>query len=314
MSLETDLLLDRRRLKRRLSAWRVIGVVAALFAVLAAMGGGGSRGGLPIMPIRGNHIARLSVSGIITENRKLTEAINALADDASVPALIVFINSPGGSVAGGESLHDAIARVAAKKPVAAVMGGTAASAGYMIAAPATRIFARDSTLTGSIGVLLQTGEASGLLDRLGISAEAITSGPLKDQPSFTRPLTQEGREVLHGLVMDLYDQFVGIVANGRHMPPDRVRQLADGRAYTGRQALGLGLVDQIGGEPEARQWLAAQRRIAPDLPVEDVEVGSWTERTFGASLGPFINLIEKTLSVQGVTVDGAWALWHPTGG
>jgi protease-4 len=111
-----------------------------------------------------------------------------------------------------------------------------------------RIFAREGTLTGSIGVLLETGEVSGLLKTLGIDAEAITSGPLKDQPSLIRPLTPEGRDVLHGLVMDMYDQFVGMVAAGRHMDAARVRELADGRAYTGRQALQLGLVDAIGGE------------------------------------------------------------------
>ncbi len=304
MTIETDLLIDRRRLKRRLLVWRVAALAAVLVAVLVAIGP---------RAVGTTHVARLTVSGIITENRKLTEAVSALADDAAVPALIVFINSPGGSVAGGESLHGAIARVAAKKPVVAVMGGTAASAGYMVALPAARIFARESTLTGSIGVLLQTGEVSGLLDRLGVSAEAITSGPLKDQPSFIRPLSPAGRDVLHGLVMDMYDQFVGMVSAGRRMPVERVLELADGRAYTGRQALALGLVDQIGGEPEARAWLAAQRKVSADLPIEDVGTGSLAERTFGASLGPLLGLVEKVLSVQGVTVDGALALWQPSG-
>ena len=120
------------------------------------------------------------------------------------------------------------------------MGGTAASAAYMISAPATRIFARSATLTGSIGVILETGEVSGLLGKLGITADALISGPLKDQPSVTHPLSPAGRAYLQGVVADLYDQFVTIVATGRHMPADRVRALADGRAYTGRQALGLG--------------------------------------------------------------------------
>jgi protease-4 len=173
------------------------------------------------------------VSGIITDDRKLNETVTKLADDDSVKALIVAINSPGGSVAGGEGLHDAITHVADKKPVVAVMGGTAASAGYMVAVPAARIFAREATLTGSIGVLLETGEVSGLLKSIGVNAEAITSGPMKDQPSFTKPLSPEGREVLQGLVLDMYDQFVGMVASGRHMDPARVRGMAgptrDGR-------------------------------------------------------------------------------------
>ena len=151
----------------------------------------------------GAHIARLPVNGIITEDRKLATAVDKLADDGSVKALIVAIDSPGGSVAGGESLHDAIARVASKKPVVAVMGGLAASAGYMVALPAERIFARDATLTGSIGVLLEAPEVSGLLAKLGVSAQTVISGPLKDQPSFTHPMSPQGREVLQGLVMDM---------------------------------------------------------------------------------------------------------------
>ncbi len=305
MSLETDLLLDRRRLKRRLFYWRGATVVAVLLCLLIAVGRGG--GALPHA-----HVARLSVTGLISEDHKLTEAVAKLADDGSVKALLVYIDSPGGAVSGGESMHDAIALVAAKKPVVTVMGGTAASAGYMIAVPAARIFARNATLTGSIGVILETGEVSGLLGRLGVTAEAITSGPLKDQPSFTRPLTDQGRQVLHGLVMDLYDQFVGMVAAGRHMEPDKVRALADGRAYTGRQALELGLVDAIGGEPEARAWLAAERGVPAALPTDDVTPKTWAERTFGDALGGLSQGMLKSVLFQGVRLDGAWAVWQPS--
>jgi protease-4 len=306
MSLETDLLLDRRRLKRRLFYWRGATVLVVLLAVLIAIGRSGG-GGLPHA-----HVARLTVSGIISEDRKLTETVAKLADDSSVKALLVYIDSPGGAVSGGESMHDAIVQVAAKKPVVTVMGGTAASAGYMIAVPAARIFARNATLTGSIGVILETGEVSGLLSRLGVTAEAITSGPLKDQPSFTRPLTDQGRQVLHGLVMDLYEQFVGMVATGRHMDPDKVRSLADGRAYTGRQALELGLVDAIGGEPEARAWLAAERGVAAGIPTEDVSTKTWAERTFGDAVSGVSQGLLKSVLFQGVTLDGAWAVWQPS--
>ena len=211
-----------------------------------------------------------------------------------------------------KSLHDAIAKVAEKKPVVSVMEGIAASAGYMIAVPAARIFARNATLTGSIGVILETGEVSGLLGHLGVTAEAITSGPLKDQPSFTRPLTVEGRTVLHGLVMDLYDQFVAMVASGRHMTRDQVRALADGRAYTGRQALGLGLVDAIGGESDARAWLAAEHGVPTSLPVEDVSTKTWAERAFGDALGGVSQGLLKSVLFQGVKLDGAWAVWQPS--
>ena len=305
--METDLLLDRRRLKRRLFFWRSFAVLAVLAAVLVVLRGehvGFSR----------SHVARLTVSGIISDDRKVDEAVTKLADNANVKALIVVIDSPGGSVAGGEGLHDAIARVAEKKPVVAVMGGVAASAGYMIAVPAARIFAREATLTGSIGVLLETGEVSGLLKSIGVNAEAITSGPLKDQPSFTKPLSPQGRDVLQGLVMDMYDQFVGMVASGRHLDDARVRELADGRAYTGRQALKLGLVDAIGGEQDARLWLAKQKNISADLPVEDVSTSGLASRAFSSSLGWMFDALWKSLFSQGVMLDGTRLLWQRFGG
>ena len=306
VSLETDLLLDRRRLKRRLFVWRSLTVIAVLGAVLVALRGAH-------VAVGGAHVERLTISGIISDNSKLNEAINKLADNGSVKALIVAIDSPGGSVAGGEGLHDAIARIAAKKPVVAVMAGTAASAGYMIAVPAERIFAREATLTGSIGVLLETGEVSGLLGKIGISTDAIVSGPLKDQPSFTKPTSPEGRQVLQALVMDMYDQFVGMVASGRHMDPAQVRELADGRAYTGHQALKLGLVDQIGDEHDAREWLAKTKGVSADLPVDDLSTDSLSGRLFSSSIGWVVDSIWKSLFSQGVMLDGAWALWQRSG-
>ncbi len=242
----------------------MLAVVAALLVAIRGQGltGDGLLGG-------GAYVARLPVNGIITDDAKLTAAVRALADDKSVKALVVAINSPGGSVGGGESLHDAIAAVAAKKPVVAVMGGLAASAGYMVAVPAARIFAHEGTLTGSIGVFLQSADVSGLLGKLGIGTEVIKSGPLKDEPSFVAPLSPQGREVLQGIVMNLYDQFVAMVAAGRHLDTDKVRQLADGRPYTGQQALHLGLIDAIGDEKDARQWLAQAKGVSEKLPVRD---------------------------------------------
>ena len=310
MSLETDLLLDRRRLKRRLFFWRSAAVVAVVLAVFAAIRGPDGWG--DGLGVESSHIERLTVSGIITENRKLTETVTKLADRDSVRALIVVIDSPGGSVAGGESLHDAIARVAAKKPVVAVMGGVAASAGYMIAVPTQRIFAREATITGSIGVILQTGEASGLMKTLGVTSEAIISGPLKDQPNFAHPLSEQGRAVLQGLVMDMYDQFVQMVATGRNMEPVRVRELGDGRAYSGRQALRLGLVDAIGGEAAAREWLAEAKGVSAKLPVTDVSVGGLAERALRGDAEGILQGIWKSVFSQGVMLDGALALWQPS--
>ena len=303
MSLDVDLLMDRRRLKRRLIVWRTLAVLAVVIAVLIGLRGAGISAGGP-------RLARLSVTGIITEDRKLLAAVREAGKDTGVKALIVAINSPGGSVSGGESLYMAIREVAEKKPVVAVMGGLAASAGYMIALPAHRVFARESTVTGSIGVLMETGEISGLLGKLGVTAEAITSGPLKDQPSLLKPMTPAGREVLRGIVLDMYDQFVGMVATGRKMEPEAVRALADGRAYTGRQALKLGLIDAIGDEQDARAWLEKTKGLAADLPVEDITTGGLAGRVAANELLPFFDGLWKTLLSQSVRLDGPWAVWQ----
>ena len=305
MSLEVDLIMDRRRLKRRLLLWRVVAVIAVITAGLLLIRPTKVTGG-------GDYVARVSVEGLMMSDRKAVKALTEVLGDDRAKALVLSINSPGGSVTVGETLHALISRVAAKKPVVAVMGGTAASAGFMIAMPAQRIFARESTLTGSIGVLMQTGEISGLLKMLGISDETLVSGPLKNQPSLARPMSPQGREVLQGLVDDLYDQFVAIVAKGRSMEPARVRELADGRAYTGRQALKLGLVDAIGGEKEARTWLATEKGVAEALDIREIKPESLKERLFADDAEGIFNSLVKTLLSQSVSLDGGWALWQPS--
>jgi protease-4 len=183
----------------------------------------------------------------------------------------------------------------------------------MIAMPANRIFAREATLTGSIGVLIETGEISGLLGKLGIGPEVIRSGPLKDEPSLVRPLSPAGQEVMQGLVNDMYDQFVEMVATGRHMEPEKVRSLADGRAYTGRQALKLGLIDAIGGEREAKAWLTSAKGIPAGLPVQDIVETGFASRAFSGHLGLMFLEIWKTLISQSLSLDGAWAVWQRSG-
>ena len=306
MNLETDLLLDRRRLKRRLVFWRglaVLALVAAVLSVTRASWPGGEDGGA--------YVGRLSIDGIILDSRALAERVVALAKNEHARALIVSIDSPGGSVGGGENLYRALSLVADKKPVVVVMRGTAASAGYMIAMPAARIFARESTITGSIGVKLETAEVSGLLRTLGVTAETFASGPLKDQPSVMHPTSPAGRAVLQALITDMYDQFVEMVARGRHMEVAQVRQLADGRAYSGRQALKLGLIDAIGGETEARAWLAEEKKILATLPVRDVATRGLGERLRDFGGESLFGGLWKTLFSQRVTLDGAWAVWQP---
>ncbi|MBR0653267.1 signal peptide peptidase SppA [Roseomonas terrae] len=302
MSLDPDLLADRRRLRRRLTLWRGLALLA-IFGAIAFVVASRAPEGLPGV----QHVLRLPVSGVITEDRRVLEVLDRAATDDNVRAVIVSIDSPGGTMAGGESLHAALARIAARKPVVAVMGATAASAGYMIALPAQRVFAREATVTGSIGVLLQTVELSQLLERWGIRPQVIASGPLKDQPSLFRPLTEEGRAALERVINDLQAQFVAMVAAGRHMDVERVRPLADGRVMTGRQALEAGLIDAIGGEREARTWLAAEREVPASLPLRDIETRSRAERL----LSSVTESVTKSLLSEWLGVDAPRAVWQP---
>lgn len=303
MSLEPDLLADRRRLRRRLTFWRGLAILA-VFGAIAIVAGLRGKDALPGAP----HVLRLPVSGTITEDRRVIQALERAAEDASVRAVIVAIDSPGGTMAGGEALHAALSRLAQRKPVVAVMGATAASAGYMAALPAQRVFARESTVTGSIGVLMQSFDLSELLERAGIRPQVLASGPLKDQPSLFRPLSEEGRAALDRVLGDLHAQFVAMVAAGRRMDAARARELADGRVFTGRQALAAGLVDAIGGEREARAWLAAEREVPESLAVRDVSTRSTAERLISQAT----ESVMKSLFSEWLGVDAPRAVWQPS--
>ena len=301
MSLDTDALIDRRRLKRRLTAWRVVAVLALLAVALVAFGKRGET------PWAKSHVARLSVEGVIADDRARDAALKAIAEDANVKALIVYIDSPGGTVVGGENLYDRLRQVAAKKPVVATLGTVAASGGYMAAIGADYILARNGTVTGSIGVLMQTTEFTGLMDKLGIEAEAIKSAPLKAVPSPFEKLTPDGREATLQVVMDMYEMFVGMVAERRQLSPETARKLGDGRVYTGRQAVENKLVDAIGGEAEARDWLADNRGVARATPVREVKI----ERPDDSLPGILGKVAGKALFSERLTLDGLVSLWHP---
>jgi len=300
MSLETDSLIDRRRLKRRLGFWRVIAVLA-LIALIAV--GAGRYAGLT----GGKHIAILDVNGVIISNPEISAAVRRLVDDTNAEALIVRINSPGGTVAGGEGLFRDIRLVAEVKPVVAVIGELGTSAGYMTALGADHIIAREGSITGSIGVILQSTDITGLLTKLGISAEAIKSSPLKAQPNPLEPLTPEARAATQAVVADIYDMFVGMVAERRNMSRERVAPLADGRIFTGRQALANGLIDGIGNLPEARDWLASVHNIPLDTPARLIE----RRPEDGLLRDALDDLFGKALFSERLRLDGLISLWHP---
>ena len=313
MSTDTDLLMERRKNRRQALVWKLLTVAAvtALLAVLAVgdpakmLAGGGTQ------LFDGEHVARVDVAGLIVEDRWRDELLVELKDDAQVQAVIVSINSPGGTVVGGENLYLGLRALADEKPVVAVMGSTATSAAYMTAIGAERIFAREGTITGSIGVLMQTADVTGLMDKLGVKPETIKSGPFKAQPNPMEPLGDDARAHIQGVVMDMHAMFVDMVALRRDMATSETLSLADGRVFTGRQALKLGLVDAIGGEGEARAWLAAEKNINRDLPVMDAKPDYpqplLIERVFGAVTG----LFGKALLSERLTLDGLLSVWHP---
>jgi protease IV len=297
--MDADQIIDRRRLKRRLAIWRTLAIVA----LVAALGALTARFALPGR----DHVARLAVNGIITEDAERDRAVDALIDDDSVKALIVAINSPGGTTAGSESLYHALSRVAEALPVVAVIGTLGTSGGYIVAIASDHVVARETSITGSIGVLVETAEFSGLLEKLGVRAEARRSAPLKGQPSPLEPMSDEVRAALDAVVQDSYAWFVDLVRTRRGLSDAEAARVSDGRVFTGRQAMASKLIDAIGGEREARSWLESERKVSADLPVEDLRYGD------KASLVGRLtdSMAEKVLSFEPLILDGLVSVWHP---
>jgi len=302
---EADLLVDRRRLKRQVSLWRFAAILVLLGASLAAAYHLGE-------PHWGRgHVGRLAVSGVITDDAARLRTLRELAKDGRVKALLLRIDSPGGTVVASEELHRQVRAIAERIPVVAVLGQTAASGGYMVALGADRIVAREGTVTGSIGVLMQTADVSGLLRKLGVSMEQIRSVPLKAVPNPLEPLTDEGRRAVREIIEDMHAMFVRMVAERRRLDADATLRVSDGRVYTGRQALPLGLVDELGGEDAALDWLARERGVPRDMPVRDVRVSRPGEGWRDLSSRAFSALTGKSYLPERLTIDGLVALWHP---
>ena len=299
MPLQADHLVDRRRLKRRLAAWR-LGTLAAVLALIVL--------GLERVGVLGrDYVARLDIEGVITEDLERDEALERVAGDRRAKALIVRINSPGGTVVGGEALYRRLRLVSEAKPVVAVMGEIATSAGYLIALGSDRIIGRQGTITGSIGVILQTANITGLLDTLGIKTEAIRSAPLKARPSPLEEMSPEVREAVERVVQDMYGMFVGIVQERRNLSQEQVMEVSDGRIFTGRQAIENGLIDAIGSESDARAWLADVHGVDQDLAVRELEYDDaslWVRQRVASLFG-------KSLLSETLRLDGLVSVWHP---
>lgn len=301
---ELDILLDRRRLKRRLGWWRIAAVLAVL-ALLAVAG-------LKFLPFDRAQIARLSVDGFIMEDSVRDRAIRRLAEDGAVKAVLVRINSPGGSVAGSEELFLGLRAVAERKPVVAAIGTLGASGGYIVALAADHILARETAITGSIGAILQTVTVVGLLDKLGVVAETVKSKPLKGQPSPFEAFDLASRAAVQAVIDDSYLWFTGLVESRRKLTPEQVKQVADGRIFSGRQALERRLIDGFGGEVEAKLWLESERNVPRGLPIKELEYSEdagWLARLGATSIS---SLFGKSLLREPLMLDGLLALWQPS--
>ncbi|MCK5503922.1 MAG: signal peptide peptidase SppA [Thermodesulfovibrionia bacterium] len=199
----------------------------------------------------GEKVALVRVTGVIIDSTEVIEELKEYSKDASVKAIVLRVNSPGGGVAPSQEIYDEIVKIKEKKKVVASMGSVAASGGYYIASPADKIVANAGTLTGSIGVIMEIPNVSGLMEKIGVTTQVVKSGKHKDIASVFKTMTPEEKKILQTVLDDVHDQFIEDVSNARGMKPEDVRKLADGRIFTGRMAKEAGLVDELGNLQDA---------------------------------------------------------------
>ncbi|MEL6287740.1 MAG: signal peptide peptidase SppA, partial [Pseudomonadota bacterium] len=247
MTIDADAVIERRQLRRRVGKWRAIALGVAAIAIIAISARVASTAGLA----KADQIARVEISGLITEDHKQLKMLREIADAPHVKAVVLRVNSPGGTTTGGEALYEEIRDIAEKKPVVAVFGTVAASAAYIVGIASDHIVSRGNSITGSIGVIFQWAEVHGLLDKIGVDVNELTSGDLKASPSMFKPLDDRGRALIEEMVEDSHDWFVALVKERRKVTAAEVPGLESGRIYSGRKAKALGLVDEIGGEESA---------------------------------------------------------------
>src|ERR1700730_17251707 len=269
MSLESDVIVDRRRIRRKLTFWRVVAALVAIAAIVS-IGVVATPGGRSALATSGS-IARVNIEGLIRSDQDRVEALERL-EKSKTAAVVVHINSPGGTTAGSEQLYAALVRLKAKKPLVVVVEGLAASGGYITAIAADHIVAQQSSLVGSIGVLFQFPNFTDLLKTVGVKVEEVKSSPLTAARNGFEPTSPEARDALDALVKDSYAWFKGLVKDRRGMDDAQLAKVSDGRVFTGRQAIELKLIDQLGDEKTAVAWLVAEKKIKSDLPVRDFKL------------------------------------------
>jgi protease IV len=322
MSLDADLIVDRRRMRRKLTFWRTIAVLVAIVAVVGGAYVAGNRGRLIVTP--GSSVARVTIEGLIRASRQRTEALDRLSR-SNAKAVIVHINSPGGTVAGSEQLYNSLLKVKAKKPMVVVVDGLAASGGYIAAMASDQIIAPQSAIVGSIGVIFQYPNFTDLLKTIGVQVETIKSSPLKAAPSGVEPTSPEARVAIESLVLDSYDWFKGLVRDRRHLDDGQLAKVSDGRVFTGHQAISVKLIDAIGDEQAAFDWLVKEKKIDPktrirdyrlrprfgDLPFLHTAALSLLDAVGLSALAERFREWSAVQAVERLNLDGLLALWHP---
>lgn len=282
-ALSAEAIIDRRKMKRRITFWRIAALFLLVMAIIAALSAAGLFDGYGEKDA--DHIARVSISGVITNDKPLLDLLDDLKDEDQVKAVILDISSPGGSTVGGEAIYEAVLELAKEKPVATSVGTLAASAGYMIAAASDHIVARRSSIVGSIGVIFQYGQVSELLDKIGVQVNEIKSAPLKAEPSPFHESTPEAKAMIDRLVQDTYQWFVGIVAERRNFTELKAKRLADGSIFTGAQGMQNGLIDAIGNEETAKDWLIESKELSEDLKILEWKPKRRTDSLFSNPAG-----------------------------
>jgi len=322
MSLDADLIVDRRRMRRKLTFWRVLAIAGIVLGIAGLVALSGIRTGLfGVRP----YIARVTVSGLIRGDRERVEALDKLAKSTLARAVIVHVDSPGGTTAGSEQLFDSLSRLREKKPLVIVVDSMAASGGYITAIAGDHIVAQQTSLVGSIGVLFQYPNVADLLGKIGVKVESVKSTPLKAAPDGFEPTSPEATAALNSIIQDSYAWFKGLVQDRRHLTDAELATVVDGRVFTGHQGLDLKLIDELGDERTALAWLGKEKNVDTKLPVRDYELNSrLSDLPFlhaaavavldAAGLDVLARQLDALGSVDAMerfNLDGLLALWHP---
>jgi len=323
MTLETENILERRRLRRKVGLWRglaIIAVIGALGALSIYLNAGRELIGQP-------QIARVAIEGLITEDRNQLRLLKKLARSNDVKGVILFVNSPGGTTTGGEALYQGLRELAAKKPLVAQFGTVAASAAYIAGLGTDHIVARGNSITGSVGVIMQWPEVAELLAKVGVKMQEIKSGQLKATPSPFQRADDASLSVLREMIADGQQWFLGLVRDRRKLDPATIPGLVEGRVYSGRSALRHKLIDAIGGEQAAVKWLVETRKVDKGLKIVDWKPKTASEWPFAGALASFFadvahrtfgqigQKIGATVSqdnnIGNLGLDGLVSVWHP---